>query len=156
MVTINDIEDAIAERIEATFPGEILYRGYAPYDHKSPSNLLQQTDWKAFPNLGCNLIELRPSFTISTCVTPDAFDHGDPIELTRRQMVLLGLFLPGYIRVKDRAPKVLDEIKLENDLDQASVTVTLSYTLSREEFIELHRQPDMGTLHIRQEVTTHG
>ena len=39
MVTINDIEDAIAERIEATFPGEILYRGYAPYDHKSPSNL---------------------------------------------------------------------------------------------------------------------
>ena len=71
-------------------------------------------------------------------------------------MLLVGLFLPGYVRVKDRAPRVLDEGKLANGLDFASVTVPLGYTLSRDEFMELQRLPGMGTLHIRQEVTTHG
>ena len=51
---------------------------------------------------------------------------------------------------------MLDEGKLANGLDLASVTVPLSYTLSRDEFMELQRHPDMGALHIRQEVTTYG
>lgn len=156
MITNNDIADAIAALIEKAFPGEPLYRGYAPHDYDAPSNLLQQVDWTAFPNFACGLVELRPSFTISTCTQTDAFDHADPQELTRRQMKLLGLFLPGYIKVKDRAPKVQDEIKLGNDLGEASVTVTLSYTLSRDEFMEIQQAQPMAHLHIRQEVTTHG
>lgn len=104
----------------------------------------------------CGSVELRPQFTLTTFTEVDAFHQQNDQELTRRQMILLGLFLPGYVKVKDRAPHVLDEGELENGLDFAAVTATLSYTLSREEFMELQRRPDMGTLHIRQEVTTHG
>ena len=45
---------------------------------------------------------------------------------------------------------------MENGLDYAAVTITLSYTLDRQEFMEIQRLPEMGTLHIRQEVTTSG
>ena len=71
-------------------------------------------------------------------------------------MTLLGLLLPGYVKVKDRAPHVLDEGEMENGLDFAAITVTLSYILDRSEFMELRQAEDMATLHIRQEVITHG
>ena len=103
---------------------------------------------KAFPG--------EPVVTLTTFTKTDPYHQQDTSELTRRQMLLMGLFLPGYVKVKDRAPHVLDEGKLANGLDFAAVTVTFSYVLGREEFMELQRLPDMGTLYIRQEVTTYG
>ncbi len=145
----------MAALVEAAFPGEPLYRDYAPTGFQRPCNLLEISGGKIFPNFGCGTVELRPQFTLTTFVPVDAYSHGDAGELTRRQMILLGLFLPGYVKVKDRAPHVLDEGEMENGLDYAAVTVTLSYTLARQEFMELHQRPDMGALHIRQEVATH-
>lgn len=156
MITNNDIAGAIGALVEQTFPGEKLYWDFVPTGFERPSNLIQLLDGKAFPNFNCGSVDVRPRFMLSTFVPVDAYNHGDSMELVRRQMVLLGLFLPGYIKVKDRAPHVLDEIMLENDLDAASIIVPFSYVLSREEFMEIQQQPDMGTLHIRQEVTTHG
>ena len=49
-------------------------------------------------------MELRPQFTLTTFTEVDAFHQQNDQELTRRQMILLGLFLPGYVKVKDRAP----------------------------------------------------
>ena len=111
---------------------------------------------KIYPNFGCGTVEIRPQLTLTTFVAVDPYHQQDDQELTRRQMILLGLFLPGYVKVKDRAPHVLDEGEMENGLDFAAVTVTLSYTLGRQEFMEIQQPPDMGTLHIKQEVTTHG
>ena len=45
---------------------------------------------------------------------------------------------------------------MDNGLDFASLTVTLSYTLSRQEFMALQQRPDMLELHLRQEVNTYG
>ena len=189
MITNNDIADAVAKLMEEAFPGEKLYRDFVPTGFERPSNLLQLLDGKAHPNFSCGMVEIRPRFMLSTFVPVDPYDHGDAMELTRRQMLLLGLFLPGYVRVKDRAPHVLDEIlmesdldaasimglflpgyikvkdraphvldemELENDLDAASIIVPFSYTLDRQDFMELQQQPDMLELHIRQEVNTHG
>lgn len=156
MITNNDIIDAIAELVQAAFPGEALYRNYKPTDYKRPSNLVVLSGGKVYPNFGCGTVELCPQVTLSTFPPSDAYQQCDTAELVRRQMTLLGLFLPGYIRVKDRAPHVLDEGEMENGLDFAAVTVTLSYTLDRSEFMEAQQLPDMGTLRIRQEVTTHG
>ena len=50
----------------------------------------------------------------------------------------------------------LDEGEMDNGMDFAAVTVTLSYTLSRQDFMQMQQLPDMGALHIKQEVTTHG
>ena len=156
MITNNDIADAIAALVEKAFPGEKLYRDFTPTGFERPSNLVEISGGKFYPNAGCGTVELRPQFTLTTFVPVDAYHQQDDRELTRRQMTLLGLFLPGYVRVKDRAPHVLDEGEMENGLDFAAVTVTLSYTLDRREFMEIQQRPDMGTLHIRQEVTTNG
>ena len=156
MITNNDIADAIAALVEKAFPGEKLYRDFTPTGFERPSNLVEISGGKFFPNAGCGAVELRPQFTLTTFVKVDPYHQQDDQELGRRQMILMGLFLPGYIKVKDRAPHVLDEGEMENGLDFAAITVTLSYTLDRREFMELQQLPDMGVLHIRQEVTTSG
>lgn len=156
MITNNDILDAIAALVEGAFPGEPLYRDFTPTDFQRPSNLLELSGGMFYPNFSCGTVELRPQVTLTTFVKVDPYHQQNTAELTRRQMLLVGLFLPGYVRVKDRAPHVLDEGKLANGLDFASVTIPISYTLSRDEFMELQQHPDMGALHIRQEVTTYG
>lgn len=156
MITNNDVLDAIAARVEQAFPGEKLYRDHTPAGFERPSNLVELSGGKFFPNAACGAVELRPKFTLTTFVPVDAYHQQDDQELARRQMTLLGLFLPGYIRVKDRAPRVLDEGEMDNGMDFAAVTVTLSYTLSRQDFMQMQQLPDMGALHIKQEVTTHG
>lgn len=156
MITNNDIADAVAALVAEKFPGEPVYRDYTPTGFQRPSNLVEISGGKLYPNFGCGTVELRPQITLTTFTEVDPYHQQDDQELTRRQMTLLGLFLPGYVKVKDRAPHVLDEGEMENGLDFAAVTVTLSYTLGRQEFMEIQQAPDMGTLHIRQEVTTHG
>ena len=156
MITTNDIADAVAALVKKAFPGEPVYRDYTPADFQRPSNLVEISGGKFYPNFGCGVVELRPKITLTTFVEVDPYHQQDDQELTRRQMTLLGLFLPGYVKVKDRAPHVLDEGEMENGLDFAAITVPLSYTLGRQEFMEIQQPPDMGTLHIKQEVTTHG
>ena len=156
MITNNDILDAIAAMVEQAFPGEPVYRDFAPSDFERPSSLVELSGGTFYPNFSCGAVEIRPQVTLTTFTKTDPYHQQDTAELTRRQMLLMGLFLPGYVKVKDRAPHVLDEGKLANGLDFASDTVPLGYTLSRDEFMELQRLPGMGTLHIRQEVTTYG
>lgn len=156
MITNNDIKDAVAALVVEKFPGEPVYRDYTPADFQRPSNLLEISGGKIYPNFSCGSVELRPKITLTTFVNVDPYHQQDGDELTRRQMILLGLFLPGYIRVGDRAPHVLDEGEMENGPDFAAITVTLSYILDRNEFMELQQAENMATLHIRQEVTTHG
>ena len=156
MITNNDIADAIAALVEQQFPGEPVYRDYTPKGFQRPSTLVELSGGKFYPNFSCGVVELRPKFTLTTFVPVDEYHQQNDLELTRRQMLLLGLFLPGYVKVKDRAPHVLDEGELNNGLDYASVTVILSYTLDRQEFMELQQLPEAGELHIRQEVTTYG
>lgn len=143
--------------MKKAFPGEPVYRGYTPTGFQRPSTLLEIAGGKFYPNAACGSVELRPRVQLTIFVETDSYHQPkEDQELTRRQMILLGLFLPGYVKVKDRAPHVLDEGELENGLDFASITATLSYTLDRSEFMELQRQSGMGALHIRQEVTTSG
>lgn len=151
MITNNDIADAIAALVEKAFPGEPVYRGYTPAGFQRPSALVEISGGKIYPNFGCGTVELRPQVTLTTFVEVDPYHQQDDQELTRRQMILLGLFLPGYVKVKDRAPHVLDEGEMENGLDFAAITVTLSYTLGRQEFMELEAAPPMGRLHLNKE-----
>lgn len=156
MITNNDIADAIERLVREKFPGEPVYRNYTPADFNRPSTLLELSGGKFYPNFSCGVVEIRPQFTLTTFCAVDPYHQQDNPELDRRQMVLLGLFLPGYIKVGDRAPRVLDEGKLENGLDYAAVTVTLSYTINRDEFMDLPQYEPMTHLHIRTEVTSHG
>ena len=41
MITNNDILDAIAAMVEQAFPGEPVYRDFAPSDFERPSSLVE-------------------------------------------------------------------------------------------------------------------
>lgn len=153
MITNNDIVEAVAGLVAEKFPGDPVYRDYTPTGFQRPSTLVEISGGKIYPNFGCGTVELRPQITVTTFVEVDPYHQQDNPELTRRQMILLGLFLPGCVKVKDRAPHVLDEGEMENGLDFAAITVTLSYTLSRQEFMELEAAPPMGRLHLNEEAT---
>ena len=154
MITNHDIADAIEALIKKAFPGEPVYRDFTPSGFQRPSSLIELTSGKYYPNMACGMVELRPVFTLTTFVEADPYHQQDDQELARRQMKLIGLFLPGYIKVKDRAPHVLDEGELFGGLDYAGITVPLRYNLDRREFMELQQAEDMLELHLRTEVTT--
>ena len=117
MITNNDILDAIAALVEKAFPGEPVYRDFTPADFQRPSNLVELSGGTFFPNLTCGAVELRPQVTLTTFTKTAPYHQQDTSELTRRQMLLMGLFLTEYVKVKDRAAHTLDEGKLTNGLD---------------------------------------
>lgn len=163
MVTPNDILEALAELAEETSPGEPVYRNLTPQGFTRPSTLIVLDQCEGDANFGTGVVELRPQFTLTTFVDVDEYHHSHLAELHRRQMALTGLFLPGYVRVKDpaepegrgRAPKVT-ALKLAGGYDYDTVTVTFSLTLSRKDFMDTEQRPVMETLHLRQEATTYG
>ena len=150
-----DIMEAVEKGLNRLYPGEPVYWDYLPKDFKRPCFALE-CPRTAGTDLNAALVRREADILVTCMVKTDAYGDSSRKELTRRQMTLLGLFLPGYIRVKDRAPRVLDQGEMDNGMDFAAVTVTLSYTLIRQDFMQLRQPPDMGALHIKQEVTTHG
>lgn len=150
MITPNDIMDALEALVEEKFPGEALYRNLAPQGFERPSNLLVLDQCEGELGFSPGVVELRPQFTLTTFVPVDEYHHSHLAELHRRQMVLTGMFLPGYIRVKDpadpkgkgRAPKVT-ALKLAGGYDYDTVTVTFSLTLNRADFLAAESAPMM-------------
>ena len=150
MVTPNDILDALEALVKEKFPGEPVYRDRTPMNFQRPSTLIIQEPYEGDANFGTGVVELRPVYTLTTFVEVDDSHHSHLRTLHQRQMVLAGLLLPGYIRVKDpmdpkgkgRAPKVI-EMKLAGGYDYDTVTATFSLTLSRADFMEAETAPMM-------------
>ena len=150
MVTPNDILDALEALVREKFPEEEVYRERVPSGFQRPSTLIILEPFEGDANFGTGVVELRPVFTLTTFVEVDEYHHSHLRALHQRQMVLTGLFMPGYIRVKDpadpkgkgRAPKVTG-LKLAGGYDYDTVTVTFSLTLSRADFMEAETAPMM-------------
>lgn len=156
MITPNDIADVLESMVRGRFPDEPVYRDLTPHSFQRPSTLIVHDGGAAVPAVGCSAIELRQRYTLVTFVSVDEYHQSHLAALHARQMILLGLLLPCYIRVGDRAPKVAEEIELGGGYDFDSVTVTYGYTLNREDFEKIELPPDMGALHLSTEVRTYG
>lgn len=156
MITPNDIADRLEELVNDEFPGEEVYRNLVPTDFVRPSTLIVQETSTGKVDLGCNVIEMVATFTLTTFVTADEYHHSHLQELHLRQMRLVRLLLPGFIKVDDRAPKVRGEIKLGGGFDYDTVTVSFAYTLDRTDFLNIPQLPVMTQLHLNEEVRTYG
>ena len=156
MITPNDIADVIQEKVEKAFPDEPVYRDLTPAGFKRPSTLIVYSEGICRPNFACGVVEMRPVFTLMGFVPVDAYSQSHLSALNRKQHLLLSLFLPGFLCVGDRAPKVGNEIKLDGGYDFTAIDVPIIYTLNRDEFMDLAQYEPMGHLHIRTEVTSHG
>lgn len=155
MIVPNDIGDELEKLVGGKFPGEEIYRELTPQGFSRPSTLIVLDGCEGEVAYGTQIIELRPTFTLTTYVEADEYHHSHLAALHLRQMTLVGLLLPGYVRVADRAPKVR-ELTLGGGYDYDTVTVTFSYTLSRKDFEEIEQQQVMLQLHLREEITTYG
>lgn len=155
MITPNDILQKLASMVGEKFPGEPVYQDVTPTDFQRPSSLVVYDGGKVDVGCGCQAVELRLQYTVTTFVEVDAYHDSHLAALHIRQMQLLSLLLPGYIKVKDRAPKV-GAVKLDGNYDFDSVTVTFHIALDRSEFEAIAQHSDMLTLHLRTEVETYG
>ncbi|HIT31681.1 MAG TPA: hypothetical protein IAC25_02440 [Candidatus Enterenecus stercoripullorum] len=155
MITPNDIMDRIAELVAEKFPGEDIHRELCPQGFTRPCTLIVQDECNCNVGFGPDIVELTPVFTLTTFVQVDEYHHSHLAGMHQRQMALAGLFLPGYLKVGDRAPKVTG-LKMAGGYDYDTVTVTFSLTLSRSDFEIIEQRPVMEQLHLRQEATTYG
>ena len=155
MLTPNDIADRLDELVKEAFPGEEVHRELVPQGFRRPCNLIVQEPWKSEPGFGTGVIMLHPVYTLTTFVEVDEYYHTHLATMHLRQLKLLGLLLPGYVKVGDRAPKV-ESIEMAGGYDYDTVTVTFGYTLDRQNFEKIKQWPNMEQLHMRMEVRTYG
>lgn len=145
MIYPQDIMDALAEQIRGKFPGEPVYLNREPSGFQRPSTLVALGKCAGQADMGFGVVELRPVVAITAFTEVDEYHHSHLQELNRRQMVLTGLLLPGYVQVQDRAPKVV-KLEMESGWDFATVAATFSVTLDREDFISLEQAPVAQTV----------
>lgn len=153
MITPNDIMDRLEELVGEQFPGEKIYRDLVESDFTRPSNLLEHMGSKVNVGFGSNMVEMLDKYKLTTFVEVDPYHNSHLADLHTRQMKIIGLLIPGYIKVKDRAPKVVD-IETGGGFDFDEVTVTLSYTLDRNDFLNIPQMPMVRQLHTKEEVYT--
>lgn len=80
-------------------------------------------------------VELLYKFKITTFSTVDEVHASHLPVLDLRSLLVMGAFAAGYIRVKDRAPKVQSMEADTSFFDCAAVTLTLALTLDRADFV---------------------
>ena len=145
MLSPQDILDQLKELVQEKFPGEPVYMDRTPDSFERPSTLIALGKCTGNADMAPGIVELLPVITLTTFTTVDAYHHSHMRELNNRQMILTGILLPGYIKVEDRSPKVKG-LALESGYDFATVAVTFSLTLDRDDFMELEQAPMMEHL----------
>ena len=154
-ITPTDIADRLAELVTEEFPREEIYQELTESEFSRPCTLIVQENCEGDVEMASNIVELRPTFTLTTFVKVDPYHHSHLRDLHLRQMRLVKLLLGGYIKVKDRAPKV-HRVDLDGGHDFDTVTVTFRYTLDRNDFLDIPQLPLMEQLHTTEEVQTYG
>lgn len=137
MIQIPEITAAIATQVEKAFPGEKVYTDLAPRDFERPSNMVELAGVSMDPlSYGPSGVDFLFKYKITTFSEVDEVHASHLPVLDLRAMLVLGAFAAGYVRVKDRAPKVRGAEADTSFFDCAVVTLTLALTINRSEFTE--------------------
>ena len=136
MIQIADITAAVAERVKRAFPGETVYTALTPRDFERPCNMVELIGVGLNPlSFGLSGVDMLYQYQITTLSTVDEVHASHLPVLDLRAMLVLGAFGSGYVRVKDRAPKVRSVEADTSFFDCVPVTLTLALTLDRADFV---------------------
>lgn len=136
MIQIADITAVIEEKMKETFPGETVYTDLVPRDFQRPCNMVELIGVGLDPlTYGLSGVDMLYQYQITTLSTVDEVHASHLPVLDLRAMLVLGAFGSGYIRVKDRAPKVRSIEADTSFFDCVPVTLTLALTLDRADFV---------------------
>ena len=134
MIKPADIQAAIIQRLNETFPGEQVYEDLTPREFARPSNMVQ-LDEISSEQSGRNVIKLLFKYKISTFAEVDEIHNSHLAVLDFRSMMIVAAFAGGgYIKVADRAPTIVSCTADTTSYDFAEVSLTLSLTYDRSEF----------------------
>ena len=149
MIQIPEITAAIAAQVEKAFPGEKVYTDLAPRDFERPSNMVELAGVSMDPlSYGPSGVDSLFKYKITTFSEVDEVHASHLPVLDLRAMLVMGAFGSGFLRVKDRAPKVRSIEADTSFFDCVPVTLTLALTLDRADFVgpelyELMKQLEM-------------
>lgn len=136
MIQIDDITAAIEAKIKEAFPGEAVYTDLVPRDFQRPCNMVELIGVGLDAlTYGLSGVDMLYQYQITTLSTVDEVHASHLPVLDLRAMLVLGAFGSGYIRVKDRAPKVRSIEADTSFFDCVPVTLTLALTLDRADFV---------------------
>lgn len=131
-----DVAAAVVEKVKEAFPGEAVYTDLVPRDFERPCNMVELVSLVLDPlGYGQSGVDLLYKIRITTYSAVDEVHASHLPVLDLRAMLVLGAFGSGYIRVKDRAPKVRSMEADTSFFDCAAVTLTLALTLDRADFV---------------------
>lgn len=131
-----DITAAVVERVREAFPGETVYTDLVPRDFERPCNMVEPVGLGLDPlSHGLSGVDLLYKIKITTFSTVDEVHSSHLPVLDLRSLLVMGAFAAGYVRVKDRAPKVRSMEADTSFFDCAAVTLTLALTLDRADFV---------------------
>jgi len=131
-----DIINAVVERVKEAFPGETVYTDLTPRDFERPCNMVELAGLNLDPlSHGMSGVDLLYKVKITTFSTVDEVHSSHLPVLDLRSMLVMGAFASGFVRVKDRAPKVRSLEADTSFFDCAVVTLTLALTLDRADFV---------------------
>lgn len=148
-----DITAAVVERLREAFPGETVYTDLTPRDFERPCNMVELTGVGLDPlSHGLSGVDLLYKVKITTFSTVDEVHSSHLPVLDLRAMLVLGAFAAGYVRVKDRAPKVRSVEADTSFFDCVPVTLTLALTLDRADFVGPELYDLMENLEMRVRV----
>lgn len=136
-----DVTAAVVEQIKAAFPGEAVYTDLAPRDFERPCNMVELVGLGLDPlSHGMSGVDLLYKVKVTTFSTVDEVHSSHLPVLDLRALMVMGAFAAGYVRVKDRAPKVRSIEADTSFFDCVPVTLTLALALDRADFVgpELH------------------
>ena len=147
MILPQDIMDKLAELIKTQFPGEPVYAKRIPDDFERPSTYIELVSSKGNFGFGPSAVEIMPVIKVTIFSKVDDYRNSDPQELHDRLMTIIGVLIPGYIKVGTRAPKIQD-MTFAVGLDYAVLTTSWHYALDRSEFLRKEQVPPAEHLNL--------
>lgn len=131
-----DVSEAIVARLKEAFPGETVYTDLVPRDFQRPCNMVELIGVGLDPlPHGLSGVDLLYKIKITTFSTVDEVHSSHLPVLDLRSLLVMGAFAAGYVKVKDRAPKVRSIEADTSFFDCVPVTLTLALTLDRADFV---------------------
>lgn len=154
MIKPTDYTAAVAALLEQQFPGEPVYPDLVPENFNRPSNEVEIAKITLMQHPGTDAISVTTEVLIRTFVVVDAYHNSQYDALYERITQIMELFAPGFIRVADRAPKVVSCLSPVTGRDYAEVRVTLELMHTRVLDTTELTAPIMQTLGLSVEMPT--
>lgn len=157
MVTQNDVVAAVSAALTERFPGDTVYTNLVPSRFDRPSFLVESTDI-AMTASTVSTVTLQLTVRVVCFVAVDEYHNSQLEVLNVRQLKVLGIFAPLYLRVGDRALKVQQLGGSPGGRDWIDVTVVLAWDVSITELAEIVEPPIgmMEEINLNMEEYDHG